>query len=122
MARVLIVSLVWLAAVGCGVLAVVMHGAWWVLAAFVAALAVVGTIIYKIATFRVAVPKIVPRKPLADCTKRVEVEGLWVDPLALRCGRVGEKGSRLSCLRILKAPGFEQVKTCFDPATIGQAQ
>ncbi len=44
MARVLIVSLVWLAAVGCGVLAVVMHGAWWVLAAFVAALAVVGTI------------------------------------------------------------------------------
>ena len=43
MARVLIVSLVWLAAVGCGVLAVVMHGAWWVLAAIVAALALVGT-------------------------------------------------------------------------------
>ena len=44
MARVLIVALVWLAAVGCGVLAIAMHGAWWVLAVIVAALAAVGTV------------------------------------------------------------------------------
>lgn len=44
MARVLIVLLVWLAAMCCGVLAVFRHGAWWALAAFIAALAMVGTI------------------------------------------------------------------------------
>lgn len=43
MTRVLIVAVLWLTAAGLGVLAFLLHGAWWVPAAIIAALAAVGT-------------------------------------------------------------------------------
>lgn len=93
-----------------------------VTAGVLALLFIGGAIGYKIVTFSFRpLPKVEPKKPKADCTARVEVGDLWADPLRLKCGRSGDtEGKARSCLRILFAPGFENVRTCWDPATIGQ--
>lgn len=80
--------------------------------------------VYKVVTYRPPVPKIpAPVQPRADCTKKETRGEAWADPLLLRCGRVGDDtGSKLACIRILANPAFADVKTCWDPRTIGQSQ